>query len=357
MSERLSIESHKGPYEVVFEEDAAGRLAAMVAEGTHFVVDERVAALHEAELGPVLAHPSVLRVEAREESKSLDRFPAYVEHLVGHGVRRDHALVAIGGGILQDITCFLAATLLRGIAWHFYPTTLLAQADSCIGSKSSINCGAAKNILGTFTPPGRVVIGAQFLATLDERDVRSGVGEMLKVHAIEGPAAFDGIAADYEMLFTDRAVMADYIHRSLAIKKRYIEEDEFDRGPRNVFNYGHSFGHAIEAATGFAIPHGVAVTIGMDMANFAAVRFGIGTDENFHRMHPTLQGNYQGFESHPIPTGPFLDAIAKDKKNTGSGTVALILPNAEGRLAKNTFDNDDAFAALCADYLQKERAR
>ena len=357
MSERLSIESHKGPYEVVFEDDALQRLAGAVPESAHVIIDERVAALFEAELGPVLAQPSVLRIEAREESKSLDRFPSYVEHLVGHGVRRDHALIAIGGGIIQDISCFLAATLLRGIAWHFYPTTLLAQADSCIGSKSSINCGAAKNILGTFTPPGRVVIGARFLDTLDGRDVRSGVGEMLKVHAIEGPGAFDRIAADYEMLFEDRAVMVDYIHRSLAIKKRYIEEDEFDRGPRNVFNYGHSFGHAIEAATGFAIPHGIAVTIGMDMANFAAVRFGIGTDENFRRMHPTLKGNYQGFENHPIPTQPFLDAIAKDKKNTGAGTVALILPDAEGRLSKGTFANDGAFAAHCTDYLERERAR
>jgi 3-dehydroquinate synthase len=357
VSERLVIESHKGPYEVVFEDDALGDLAGAVPEGAHVIVDDRVATLYEAELGTVLAQPSVLRIEAREESKSLDRFPAYVEHLVGHGVRRDHTLIAIGGGIIQDITCFLAATLLRGLAWNFYPTTLLAQADSCIGSKSSINCGAAKNILGTFTPPRRVVVGARFLDTLDERDVRSGVGEMLKVHAIEGPDAFDGIAADYERLFKDRAVMADYIHRSLAIKKHYIEEDEFDLGPRNVFNYGHSFGHAIEAATGFAIPHGIAVTIGMDMANFAAVRIGIGTDEHFHRMHPTLKGNYRGFEDHPISTGPFLDAIAKDKKNTGSGTVALILPDAGGRLSKGSFANDDAFAGVCADYLERERAQ
>src|SRR5204862_184742 len=99
-------------------------------------------------------------------------------------------LLAVGGGITQDITCFLAATLLRGIDWHFYPTTLLAQADSCIGSKSSINVGAAKNILGTFPPPKQVTISTCFLDTLDPGDVRSGVGEMLKVHAIEGPGAF-----------------------------------------------------------------------------------------------------------------------------------------------------------------------
>jgi hypothetical protein len=140
------------------------------------------------------------------------------------------------------------------------------MADSCVGSKSSINGGGAKNVLGTFTPPRRIILGAGVLRTLDEKDVRSGVGEMLKVHAIAGPAAFDAIAADYPRLFTDRSVMTAYLRRSLEIKKPIVEADEFDQGRRLVMNYGHSFGHALESATAFAVPHGIAVTIGMDMA-------------------------------------------------------------------------------------------
>lgn len=351
----LTIRSHKGDYRVLFDPDGLDTLNADPPPGAHVLIDARVADLYAARLKNVLSMPSVLRLDATEEAKSLDRFPAYVEHLVARGVRRDHVLVSVGGGIVQDITCFLAATLLRGVEWRFYPTTLLAQADSCIGSKSSINSGKAKNILGTFTPPSQVVVDAGVLDTLDERDVRSGVGEMLKVHAIDGPASFDVIAAAYGDLFADKATMQRFIRRSLEIKKHYIEEDEFDRGPRNIFNYGHTFGHAIEAATDFAIPHGIAVTIGLDMANFAAARLGVGTEAAFARMHPILARNFKGFERHPVPMPTFLAAIAKDKKNVGTGSVTLILPDREARIRKGTYANDDRFAGICAEYLEKIR--
>src|SRR3954471_23913489 len=187
VSEDLVVQSHAGPYTVVFADDGFARLDADVPEGTHFVVDERVAELYADELATVLASPSGLRIEATDAAKSLDRFPAYIEQLVAGGVRRGHSVVAIGGGIMQDITCFIAATLLRGLDWRFYPTTLLAQADSCIGSKSSINVGELKNVLGTFTPPAEVVVVPHVLDTLDDVDVRSGIGEILKVTAIDGP--------------------------------------------------------------------------------------------------------------------------------------------------------------------------
>ena len=353
--DRLAIRSHKGVYEVQFDPRGVEAPDAAPSANAHVILDERVATLHGARLGSLLSGPPILRLKATEKAKSLERFPAYVDHLVGQGIRRDHVLIAVGGGIIQDIVCFLAATLLRGMPWRFYPTTLLAQADSCIGSKSSINCGQAKNILGTFTPPERVVVDARFLDTLDERDVRSGVGEMLKVHAIEGPAAFDEIAAAYPDLFRNAATMQRFVRRALEIKRRYIEEDEFDRGPRNVFNYGHTFGHALEAATGLAVPHGIAVTLGMDMANFVSARLGFGAEGHFARMRPVLARNFQGFERHPVPLPAFLAAIAKDKKNVGSGSVTLILPDREGRIRKSAQANDALFAALCGEYLEKVR--
>lgn len=353
----ITIASHTGPYEVEFDAHGPARDFDASPADRHFMVDARVADLHGDILAPVLNHASVLTVEATEAAKSLERFPAYVDHLVGHGLRRNHSLVAVGGGIVQDIVCFLAATMLRGVDWRFYPTTLLAQADSCIGSKSSINAGAAKNILGTFTPPRHVTISTRFLATLDERDTRSGVGEMLKVHAIQGPEAFDRIAADYQRLFADATLMERYIRNSLLIKKGYIEDDEFDCGRRNVFNYGHTFGHAIEAATDFAIPHGIAVTIGMDMANFVAAELGVGTTAQFERMRPVLRANYRGFERHPVPLDGFLAAIGKDKKNLGSGQVTLILPDGEARIRKDSYPNDDRFARLSAAFLDDVRAR
>ena len=354
MSDDLVIQSHKGPYRVRFLDSTAAAAAAGATGGdVHVIVDERVADLHGDALAPLLSGPSVLWVAATETNKALDRFPAYVEHLVGRGIRRDHRLVAIGGGIIQDITCFLAATLLRGVEWVFLPTTLLAQADSCIGSKSSINSGDAKNILGTFTPPREICLTTRFLDTLDERDVRSGIGEMLKVHAIEGPDAFDSIAADYERLFTDHAIMIHYLRRSLDIKKRYIETDEFDRGSRNVFNLGHSFGHAIEAATDFAVPHGIAVTIGIDMANFVAEKLGVGSAENRVRMHSVLAANYRGFEAVPVPLDRFLSAISKDKKNQG-GDLTVILIGRDGQVSKCRRPKDSMFIDACAAYFNHE---
>ena len=352
----MTIKSHKSDYTALFCKNGIEHLANNLPDNNfHIIIDEKVANLYKNELKPILNHSSVLLIKAIESHKSLESMPGHVSHLVSKQIRRDDVLIAIGGGIIQDITCFLAATLLRGLDWYFYPTTLLAQADSCIGSKSSINCGDSKNLLGTFTPPKKVIIGSNFLKTLDEKDIRSGVGEMLKVHAIDGPKAFDNIANKYNDLFIDSNVMQVFIHRSLEIKKEYIEIDEFDRGSRNIFNYGHSFGHAIEAATNFAIPHGIAVTIGLDMANWLSFQIADGDVRHFDRMHTILSSNYYGFDQIDIPIDMFIKALSKDKKNIGKGEVTLILPNKDAIIKKGRYVNDEIFKSLCNKYLTKVR--
>lgn len=355
MSDTLTINSHRGLYTVRFDDDALATLDANPPSNAHFIIDGRIGEIYAANMANVLAARSVLIIEATEDAKSLDRFPAYVDHLVSRRIRRGDVLIAVGGGITQDITCFLAATLLRGIDWQFYPTTLLAQADSCIGSKSSINAGEAKNILGTFTPPREVHLSTRFLDTLDPRDLRSGVGEILKVHAIEGVNEFDLLAKAYSNLFASRQVMRHYIKSALQIKKTYIECDEFDHNERNVFNYGHSFGHAIEAATHFAVPHGIGVTMGMDIANYTAFRLADAPKAHYSRMHPTLRTNYQGFENHDVPMDAFLAALSKDKKNIGAD-LTLIQPDAEGVLRKRRQQPDEAFRSCCEEFFAVERA-
>jgi len=347
------IQSHKGPYTVEFADHA---FAGVMEEGPkrHYLVDAQVAKLYRTQLAGVLSSKSVLIIEAKEGNKSLERSPEYVTHLVGRGIKRGHILVAIGGGIIQDITCFLAAVLLRGVEWQFYPTTLLAQADSCIGSKSSINVGSFKNIVGTYTPPAKVVVSTGVLASLSDVEIRSGIGEMLKVHVIAGPAEFDRIAADYARIVGDPAVMRVYILRSLEIKKAIIEQDEFDTGVRNVMNLGHSFGHAIESASNFKIPHGVAVTIGIDLANYTAVRLGRMDQRHFDRMHPTLRLNYEGFERTEILPEKFFAAIANDKKNTDA-KLGLILPDANAIPRRVECSNDARFQAQCHEYFDRVR--
>jgi 3-dehydroquinate synthase len=330
--------------------------AAGTGPAVHVVLDRQVGDLYADALRPVVDGRSVLEIEATEPAKSLERCSSYVEALVAGGLRRGHVLLGIGGGVIQDITCFLSAVLLRGLDWEFYPTTLLAQADSCIGSKSSINVGTLKNIVGTFTPPRRVTINPRLLRTLPEIEVRSGIGEMLKVHAIDGPASFDAIAADYPRLASDEGVMRSRIGQSLRFKQRLIEADEFDRGVRRVMNYGHSFGHAIESATDFGVPHGVAITVGMDMANFVAAGLGVTSRAHYDRMHPTFARNYRGVERLPIPLEPLLTALGKDKKNTDA-RLTLVLPNQDGRIGLVPCANDRRFQDLCAEYLHHGRTQ
>ncbi len=195
----LVVQSHRGPYTVRFDSAFAG-LERGLAAHERLIIDANVANLYSDVLASVLTGHSVLQIEATETNKSLEKLPEYVVHLLNCGVRRGHVLIAVGGCIIQDITAFIAGTLFRGLRWRFYPTTLLAQADSCIGSKSSINVGEYKNQLGTFTPPEEIITSTDVLGSLDEADIRSGMGEMIKVHIIAGWDDTRAIARDYKQL-------------------------------------------------------------------------------------------------------------------------------------------------------------
>lgn len=351
MSEKLLIQSHKGPYTVLFDDMLLHDSGCLMDGEPHFLVDSNVARLYAQKLRGILAHPNAILIDATEENKSLEKIIPIFERLVQNKVRRGHVLVAIGGGIIQDITCFIASTLLRGLPWRFVPTTLLSQADSCIGSKSSINLGDTKNILGTFNPPQQIFIDTGFLDTLERKEVQSGVGEIAKVHAIDGVTSFDRLAGDFDRLFTDRTVLLKYIHSALLIKQRFIEEDEFDQGVRNIFNYGHSFGHAIESATHYAVPHGIAVAMGMDMANHIAVARGLLPGTHYDRMHVTLHKNYGDYAKTTIPLDAMLSALMKDKKNT-STMLGLIFPvGADAVIQRVQIPPDDAFHSQCVSFL------
>ena len=348
MSDSMIVQSRDGPYTVHFDVGIPD-LSTFLERPSHYLIDSNVARLYPSDLAPLLDHPNALVIDATEDNKSINSLIPVFERLVGNGMRRDHTLVAVGGGIIQDIGCFIASTLLRGVPWRFIPTTLLAQADSCIGSKSSINLRQTKNILGTFKAPMDVFVSSRFLDTLEPREISSGIGEILKVHAIDGADSFDRLASDFDSLRSDRAILEKYIRSALCIKKRYIEEDEFDRGPRNIFNYGHTFGHAIEAATSFAIPHGIAVSMGMDIANHVAVDRSLVSREHYVRMHGTLRRNYSEFAGVPIPMEGMFSALMKDKKNTNSA-LGLILPVGDDALIKRVMvPPDQVFRSQCAN--------
>lgn len=202
-------------------------------------------------------------VPASELAKSLDSIPELVISLRKIGANRQTALIALGGGIVQDVAAFIASVYMRGLKWKYYPTTLLAMVDSCIGGKSSINVGPYKNLVGTYHPPESVLIDPSLALTLsDERRV-GGLVEAAKICFCRGEEAF----REYISFEPRPAMSVELVERvakcSLLAKKWFIEIDEFDKSERLLLNFGHTFGHAIEGASHFEIEHGVGVGIGI----------------------------------------------------------------------------------------------
>ena len=351
MFDTMEIKSATGLYEVEFDQTYFTKLESFIGTSCHFIIDANLVALYPDVLSRVINHPNTIVIDASEHSKEITRVLPVIEGLIASGIRREHTLVAIGGGVVQDITCFISSVLFRGVSWKFIPTTLLAQADSCIGSKSSINLGKNKNILGTFKPPQKILICPMFLETLDQKEILSGVGEIIKVHAIDGIDSYDSVSVAYDDMFRDPLILLEFIERALRIKKKFIELDEFDRGIRNIFNYGHSFGHAIESATEFAIPHGIAITIGMDMAIRIASWRNLLSEDHYNRMHPVLSKNYALYKSTKIPLDKLIAALKKDKKNAAERLVLIMPMGDDASVQKIEVLADEKFLAQCESFL------
>lgn len=347
----LSIKSHKGVYHVALTEDVATCLNSMASKRNFFIVDKNILRLYPKVKHIVLSAGQYIEIDALEINKDLTVIPSYIQKLVDLGVKRDSVLVAIGGGITQDITCFIAATLFRGMQWIFFPTTLLAQADSCIGSKSSINVNGIKNLVGTFTPPSKIFIDVGFLNSLDEKDIISGIGEMIKVHGIAGIDKLSEFSNDFDEIRSNKKVLADYLVKSLEIKKIIIEQDEFDTGIRNIMNYGHTFGHAVESAAKYTIPHGIAVVIGQAMACEFSFQKKMISEKVYHMAISLLEKNYGKSKDEIIDFSIFCNVIKKDKKNMAND-IALILPiDNDFTIRKVPTPADDSFFSFCKKFF------
>lgn len=313
---RLDINSHKGIYSVEFNDQF---LQSNILEnlGTHYIIDKTVFKILGPRYYKLIADKEIVLIDANENSKSFVGVEPVIQALIDKKLKRDSVLVAVGGGITQDITCFVANNYMRGIKWNFVPTTLLAQADSCIGSKSSINFGNIKNLLGSYCPPEKIYISSEFLSTLNTEDVTSGIGEIIKLLLIDGKSVHPAAITLQNM--------SQYVYQALSIKQKFIEEDEFDKGIRNILNYGHCFGHAFESASDYRLPHGIAICIGMDVVNRLSLEMNYINNELYEYMHRSIKANYQGYESIPMSADRIFSALSNDKKNTGS-KVNLILP-------------------------------
>jgi 3-dehydroquinate synthase len=245
MTTTLTIKSRAHDYTVESYADLGAELAAIAGrDRALWLVDQRMAKLYAPVITPFAPAERTVLIEATERNKSFEVLAPVFLELLQRGLKRDGLLVVIGGGVLQDIGCFIASVLFRGLRWELVPTTLLAQADSCIGSKSSINIGTYKNQIGTFYPPHCVRLTSTVLATLPPDEIRSGFGEVIKLQLLAGDPGFRELMADLQDFRSQPELLAKWVGRSLAVKQPYIEADEYDRGIRNLLNYGHTFGHA-----------------------------------------------------------------------------------------------------------------
>jgi 3-dehydroquinate synthase len=352
----MIIQSKSHPYSVEIFGDLSSALDAVSHPGrSHWLVDQVLLKHYEAVFHGRLPETRTVLIEATEETKSYDAIGPVFLDLLGKGLKRDGNLIVVGGGVLQDIGCFVATVLARGIRWELVPTTLLAQADSCIGSKSSINIGVFKNQIGTFYSPHRVLLSPSVLESLPWDEIRSGIGEIIKFQLLTGEAEFRELIKDLAQFASHPKVVANWIQRSLEIKKAYIEEDEFDFGRRNQLNYGHSFGHAYESATHYAIPHGIAVVLGMLTATYVSVQMGMVGRGHFDDLRGQLMPWCKPYGDH-LATADLeevLAALRRDKKNTAAG-VNCILTRGFGRMEKCRVDMDRVIAPSLRNFITNE---
>ena len=347
--EPMRMSSRIRDYDVTFESDAAF-LERLSAPGDRvLIVDEGAWRHHRDGCLASFDAAETIVLPIAEELKTLESVAGLYDRLTERAAKRNITIVSVGGGITQDITGFAASTLYRGVNWVFVPTTLLAQADSCIGSKTSLNYRHYKNLLGTFFPPTAVHIYAPFLTTQEETDYMSGLGEVAKLHIMGGQAAADRYEAALPVLLErEPAALLTAVKDSLAIKVSYVEGDEFDTGRRNLLNFGHCFGHAIESATAFGVPHGQAVVLGMMLAGMVARSRGLLSEESErHILRRLLEPSLApAVTLAGLDDAAVIDAMKQDKKRVGAGLAVVMTTDGLEMVKAVDVTDAEALAAL-----------
>lgn len=256
----------KSSYEIIIDENICFKTYISKIyqnDNIHLIIDENVYNLYKNRIETEFKEYNFFYylVHASEENKSLETYNDILSKLIDNNITRDSLIVGIGGGVVGDIASFIASTILRGVKYVSIPTTLLSQVDSSIGGKTGLNLNGKKNILGTFYQPCLVLIDTLFLDTLTKEEYDNGLGEVIKYAMIDNKEILS--------LLKQNSVIKEIIYECLLIKKKYVEDDEFDYGNRMILNFGHTLGHIFELEK--KIKHGYAVIDGM----ISIIKFGI----------------------------------------------------------------------------------
>lgn len=278
-------------------------------------------------------------LKAGENNKNLDSVRGIYEFLVSENLDRKATLVALGGGVVGDITGFAAATFLRGINFIQVPTTLLSQADSSVGGKTGVDFGGYKNIIGAFYQPKFVYMNVNALGTLSQREIRAGLAEIVKHGVIKDRDFFDYIDYNAERIFKLNPDVLEYLAKqNCTIKANVVEQDEKEAGLRATLNFGHTIGHAIETHSDFELLHGEAVSIGMIGAFKLAIKLEMAEEEQLLKLESMLKKlglptSYANMDSDKI-----IELMYHDKK-VKNDRIYFILPRRIGEVEEIGIDD------------------
>ena len=326
------------------------------------ITDENVAKLHLAPLTASLeasgakVHAQILK--PGEATKSFANLEAVIDAMMETGADRKDVVIALGGGVIGDLTGLAAGLLKRGMPFIQIPTTLLAQVDSSVGGKTAVNSKLGKNLIGLFNQPKLVLADLDVLGTLPVRELRAGLAEVVKYGLIDDPEFFDFVEANAAALVAgDQTALAYAVEASCRAKARIVAEDETEQGKRALLNLGHTFAHALERANGYgpALLHGEAVGCGMAMAYRYSHSLGICSGQDSDRAERVIRALGLETDVRALNGGPYDDADAlfehmtHDKKASG-GRLTLILARGLGR----SFIEKDVDADNLLAFLQSE---
>jgi len=353
--EPVEISSINGNYFATFHSELGSLEEAIKTKVDSFIlIDEQVSKTYQ-NLMTILPKERYFIVESNEENKSLSKVGEICNWLMNMEATKTSHLVAIGGGVIQDLSTFCSHIYYRGIKWSYVPTTLLSQADSCIGAKCALNLNGHKNQLGVVHTPSAVEIYSGFLKTLPFSEIQSGFGEIAKL-AVTGESQF---LNDFEQYLEKYEFSTDnidpLIRSSLLAKKFVIDQDEYESDLRRILNYGHSFGHALEALTKNSVVHGDAVVVGMDLINYIGFKLGI-TSEDFHIEMTNLFKKYFHHIkiSKLISPEIWVNELKHDKKmQHGKMHFAIPISTGDIRIYKMELDKD--LINLVGEYIESSK--
>jgi 3-dehydroquinate synthase len=330
-----------GRYDIWIQPGLRERAGAVVSGLTHskkigIVTDDKVAPLHleavKKSLGAAGIESIVATIPSGEDHKTLETLGAIYDALLTAKVERSTPLIALGGGVIGDMTGFVAATLLRGVPFIQMPTTLLAMVDASVGGKTGVNHPAGKNLIGAFHQPIAVLIDPEVLCTLPKRELRGGLAECIKHEIIRDADGFDRLEREIgKAIALDVDYLADLVAHNVAIKAKVVEADPFEKGERAHLNFGHTFGHAIESVSHYEYSHGESVALGMVAAARAGAQLKMIDDASRQRIEQLIKASGLPVGGMKVDPSDVVNAMAFDKK-VKSGKVRFVLPDRIGHV-------------------------